>query len=216
MSDRADMVRENSSRRAGPMHFYYLPWQTGQNRALGLRYAHAIAAKAKRSLTVILPSKNHLDEEFKRLHVITTRSGRPLDGSVIAAFYPDVRTMTRFMDGSSGHTLLVVDHAGDRMRPWAEINGARDLATRTDLTDRRPERVREIHEHLEHVGYNGYTSPPGSFSAKQALEELHELGWLDVAGKDYLAAALFARSETAILELMKLAQRINQTSSSFA
>ena len=52
---------------------------------LGLRYAHAIAAKAGRSLTVILPSKNHPGEEFKRLHMITTRSSRPLDGVSVRA-----------------------------------------------------------------------------------------------------------------------------------
>jgi hypothetical protein len=157
---------------------------------------------------MIRADKNHLEPIFKGIDIVTTRSGRPLHGRFVAALYPDARDMARFFRNDL--PFMVIDWAHNPMHGWATIHGAYDLRERRALEDDRPPDVRKIHEHLAHSGYNGFTSPPGSYTVRSDLADLHKLGWLDERGKNCMVASMFEeRSDRSLADLRKLADKIN-------
>lgn len=188
---------------------YYLSWVDGEhNHDIGVKLAKSLAALNQQRLTVILANKNHLQPIFKGVDIVTTRSGGPLENRFVAAIYPNARTMSRFYGDDM--RFMIVDWARNPMRGWGAVHGAYDLRTGQYLEDDRPQEVRVIHERIAHSGYNGFTSPPGSYTIKKDLTELHKQGWLDERGKDYLVASLFEeQSDSSLADLRKLADKVN-------
>jgi hypothetical protein len=191
--------------------FYYLPWTaTVNNYTRGIDFARKLAAAKRQSLTFVVPNKNHLDERLKRDRVVTPRSGGASSSDFVALLHPDVKALSRFFNDRQEGGFLVVEIAAYPMAGWAAVHGATDVSTHEIVPDDRPVEVKRIHEHILDVGYNGWTSPPGSFSIRNDLQELCDSGWLNERGKDYLVASMAAeRSWESLRELRRLADRVN-------
>jgi hypothetical protein len=190
---------------------YYLPWTLGKsNFGPGISWARRLAASQHQALTFVMSTKNHLDERLKRDSVVTARSGFASQDAFVALLHPSVKEVARFYHDRHRGGFLVVEYGARSMAGWAAVHGAVDLTTREVVRDDRPGDVIAVHEHIAHVGYNGWTSAPGSHSIKSDLQQLHEAGWLDESGKDFLIASMVAeRSWESLRELRGLADKVS-------
>ncbi|WP_298868478.1 hypothetical protein [uncultured Microbacterium sp.] len=162
--------------------FVYVPWVDGSEidtvtagKAVGLYVAQQF--KVRPTILCATKSNANYHDEFKKLNVITERSGYVGENGVVIAWCPTRKVMQKLYDHKN--IVVLVEWPGTRFDAWAKLVGAYNVVTREVMSANLNEVAIKALEGIVWEGYNGWSKDTDRILTLARLRELEEAGGYD-------------------------------------
>jgi hypothetical protein len=186
--------------------YLYVPWTDGidtvsAGKALGLYVAHH--HKVHPTVVTITKQNASFHDEFKKLNIVTERSGHVPENSVVIAWCPTRKVMEKVHDRKS--IVILVEWPSTRFEAWAKLVGAYNVITREVMNADLNEAGTKALEGIIWEGYNGWHDDIARRLTLARLRELDEAG-----GYDREIVLQYAAQERSHYGLERLEKILNQ------
>jgi hypothetical protein len=185
----------------------YIPQAEGIDVVkLGKAAGFYIAQQQRARLTVLTPGKQNASyhDEFKKLEVITERTGYPDDSGVILAWCPTYKAMDKIR-GIERATIVLVEWITGEYDAWARLVGAYNLVDGKVMDAGLSDAGRKALEGVVYEGYNGWSKDTDVLLTTSHLRDLEAAGEYD--RELVLAYARIHRGITGTNRLEKLLEK---------
>lgn len=185
--------------------YLYVPWVEGNKvdtveagKAVGLY----VAQQHKVRPTILCAQKSNAEwhDEFKKLDIVTERTGYVRDNTVVIAWCPTRKVMQK-LDGRKAIVVLV-EWPGTRFDAWAKLVGAYNVVTQEVMDAGLNEEAKKALDGIVWEGYNGWSKETDRILTLSWLRKLDAAGGYD---RDIiLQHAAMERSLVSIDRLVKI------------
>lgn len=162
--------------------YLYVPWVDDSTvdtieggKAIGLY----VAKHYKVRPTILCPLKTNAayHDEFKKLNVVTERSGFIRENGVVIAWCPTRKAMQKLYDRKN--IVVLVEWPSERLDAWAKLVGAYNVVTREVMSTGLNDAAVKALEGIVWEGYNGWSKETDRILTLARLRELDEAGRYD-------------------------------------
>jgi hypothetical protein len=183
--------------------YLYVPWTDGidtieAGKALGLYVAQQF--KVRPTIVCALKSNAEYHAEFKKLTVVTERSGNVGNNGVVIAWCPTRKVMQKVY--GQKNIVVMVEWPSDRFEAWAKLVGAYNVVSRQPMRSNLNDEAMKALEGIVWEGYNGWSKETDKILTLARLRELDKAGGYD---RDLvLQYAAMERSHAGVEQLAKI------------
>lgn len=185
--------------------YLYVPWvgdgkvdTVAGGKAIGLYVAQQF--KVRPTILCPLRSNAAYHDEFKKLNVVTERSGFIGENGVVIAWCPSRKVMQKLYDRKN--IVVLVEWPSERFEAWAKLVGAYNVMTGEVMSTGLNDIATKALEGIAWEGYNGWSKETDRILTLARLRELDEAGGYD---RDIvLQYAAMERSLSSIEQLEKI------------
>lgn len=188
--------------------YLYVPWIHDSSidtveggKAVGLYVAQHYKVRP----TILCTTKSNAEyhAEFKKLNVVTERSGYVGENGVVIAWCPSRKVMQKLYDRKNIVTL--VEWPSERYDAWAKLVGAYNVVTREVMSTGLNETAMKALEGIVWEGYNGWSKETDRILTLARLRELDEAG-----GYDRNIVLQYAAMKRSLASIDRLEKTLNQ------
>lgn len=186
--------------------YLYVPWIDDSKidtveggKAIGLYVAQHY--KVRPTILCALKSNAEYHDEFKKLDVVTERSGFVGENGVVIAWCPTRKVMQKLYDRKN--IVVLVEWPGTRFDAWAKLVGAYNVVTGEVMEADLNETAKKALEGVVWDGYNGWHD---DIARRLTLVRLRELD--DAGGYDRSIVLQYAAMERKGLTSIERLERI--------
>ncbi len=189
----------------------YVPWIEGKDTiAVGKALGLYVARQHKARLTVVCATKQNASyhDEFKKLTIVTDRSGTVVEGGVVLAWCPTRKVMDK-VHHLEKSVVILVEWPTENHSAWAKLVGAYNVATREVMKSGLTEAGMKALEGVVWEGYNGWHD---DIAATMTTVRLKELAESDDYDRDIVTAyASKHRGQHALQRLEKILDKFERS-----
>jgi len=154
--------------------YLYVPWTDGEDSiAIGKELGRHVARQCKTRLTVICATKQNAThhEEFRKLPIVTERSGGVVGGGVVLAWCPTRKVMDKAYRLEKS-VVVLVEWPTENYAARARLVGAYNVMTREVMTSGLTDAGVKALEGVVWEGYNGWHDGIAATMTTTRLKEL--------------------------------------------
>lgn len=186
--------------------YLYVPWTDGMDTvAVGKAVGLYVAGQYKVRPTILCALKSNAEyhDEFKKLNVVTERTGFVGENGVVIAWCPTRKVMQKLYDRKN--FVVLVEWPSERFEAWAKLVGAYNVVTHEVMSTGLNEAATKALEGIVWEGYNGWSKETDKILTLARLRELDEAG-----GYDRDVVLQYTTMKRSLVSIERLEKILNQ------